>query len=564
MKEIGKKVFPFFILFLLGLVLIYPVLQSGFYPMHDDTQVARVQQMAKALSDGMFPVRWVYDLGYGYGYPIFNFYAPFAYYIGSLFVFFGLSPLLSTKLMIALPVFIVGFGMYYLAKESWGRIGGLASAILAMTAPYVAVNIFVRGAIAEYYAYSFIPFLFYFLYKAYISGKMRFVIFGALSFAAVILSHNLTAMILGFFLFFLCFLLLFISIRGKSYRGIIFIFVTLIFGVLLSGFYWLPALLEMSYTNVSSQIGGGADFRDHFVCLPQLWESPWGFGGSVSGCLDGMSYRLGKLHIFLFLMSMPLIFMAISSRRRTMVLSGAVLSLVACFFLLSVSESVWTIISPFEYIQYPWRFLSILSLSTAFIGGSCVMYADQFFKGKYKAILQGVFCLFVIGAVGILYIKLFQPQTVLPVVSDSYTNVDVLRFHTSKISDEYLPLGFETPEDDSAVVFEKVRITEGTGTITILIDKTQELFFTVTNATSAVVKINTAYFPAWHMYIDSQEVLDFSKSQGMSVSLPDGDHSIRLIFKQTPYEIMGNLLSVVGIIFLIIGIIVRSRLKVFL
>ena len=34
------------------------------FPIHDDTQVARVYEMGKALSDSMFPVRWVEDLGF--------------------------------------------------------------------------------------------------------------------------------------------------------------------------------------------------------------------------------------------------------------------------------------------------------------------------------------------------------------------------------------------------------------------------------------------------------------------------------------------------------------------
>ena len=57
---------------------------------------------------------------------------------------------------------------------------------------------------------------------------------------------------------------------------------------------------EMGYTNVSSQVGGGADFKDHFVCLSQFWNSLWGFGGSTKGCIDGLSFRLGKIYVFTF------------------------------------------------------------------------------------------------------------------------------------------------------------------------------------------------------------------------------------------------------------------------
>src|SRR5258708_28033380 len=82
---------------------VLPLFHAGFFPMHDDTQVARVFEMGQALKDGMFPVRWVSDLGYGYGYPVFNFYAPLAYYFGGILVLFGLNALIATKVM-----FVVG------------------------------------------------------------------------------------------------------------------------------------------------------------------------------------------------------------------------------------------------------------------------------------------------------------------------------------------------------------------------------------------------------------------------------------------------------------------------
>src|SRR5258706_6997293 len=94
-----KKLLPVIIVLLLSFWAIRPLLNSGFFPMHDDTQVARVFEMKKSLNDGMFPVRWVADLGYGYGYPIFNFYAPFAYYLGGFLNLVGLNALAATKLM---------------------------------------------------------------------------------------------------------------------------------------------------------------------------------------------------------------------------------------------------------------------------------------------------------------------------------------------------------------------------------------------------------------------------------------------------------------------------------
>ena len=114
---------PLLILFLLTLPAIWGILTPGFFPMHDDTQVVRVDQMYRALISGQFPVRFVPDLGYGYGYPIFNFYNPLPYYFGALFMALGLDALLATKLMFIFPIILSGLTMYLLARRSLGEGG---------------------------------------------------------------------------------------------------------------------------------------------------------------------------------------------------------------------------------------------------------------------------------------------------------------------------------------------------------------------------------------------------------------------------------------------------------
>src|SRR3989338_2731644 len=163
--KIIKNIFPIFIVLILSFFSIKPLLMSGFFPIHDDTQVARVYEMGKALSDGMFPVRWVADLGYGYGYPIFNFYAPAFYYISGFLTALGLNALLSTKLTAIFAILLSTVSMYLLTKEFWGRWGGILSAVLYTYAPFHAVDIYVRGAFAESFAYGLLPLPFLGLYK---------------------------------------------------------------------------------------------------------------------------------------------------------------------------------------------------------------------------------------------------------------------------------------------------------------------------------------------------------------------------------------------------------------
>src|SRR3989344_2128292 len=124
-----KKYWGLFIVLILSFWAIEPLLIQGFFPIHDDTQVVRVFQMAQALTDGHFPVRWVKDLGYGYGYPIFNFYAPLPYYIGGLLTMLDLNALIATRMMMGIGVLLAGIFMYLFSRKFWGEVGGLVSGL---------------------------------------------------------------------------------------------------------------------------------------------------------------------------------------------------------------------------------------------------------------------------------------------------------------------------------------------------------------------------------------------------------------------------------------------------
>ncbi|MDP2649856.1 MAG: 6-pyruvoyl-tetrahydropterin synthase-related protein [bacterium] len=438
-----KRYYGLIIVLILSFWAIRSFFIPGFFPMHDDTQVARVFEMAKVLKAGVFPVRIVPDLGYGYGYPIFNYYAPLSYYVGAGFVFLGFDALIATKLMMALGVVLAGIFMYLLAREFFGEFGGIVSGLFYLYAPYHAVDIYVRGDVAEFYAYAFIPLMFLGIYK-------KNILIGSIGFAAIILSHNLTAMMIAPFLLIAILLNSYSAFKNKksfilNYSSLIFIF-----GLAISAFYWVPALLEINKTNVFSQIGGGADFRDHFVCIGQLWDSLWGFGGSVAGCTDGLSFKIGKLHILSVAASvLILIYLKLKHKHFNNIYYLSILGiagfLISFFLMLDVSKFIWQAISIMAFFQYPWRFLILASFFSSLLAGSLIFLARQLNIKPYLVAFPLVFFLLFFNS------KLFIPQTILPRTAADYTNEYALKWTASKISDEYLPPDFKKPKNQNDV-----------------------------------------------------------------------------------------------------------------
>lgn len=550
-----KHIGLFFVLFV-SFIAIRAFFVSGFFPIHDDTQVARVYEMGKALKDGMFPVRWVNDLGFGYGYPVFNFYAPLAYYFGGFLVFLGINALLATKIMMATAVVLSGISMYVLGKEFWGKRGGVLCATLYIFATYHAVDIFVRGDVAEFWAYAFIPFVFLGMWKTY--KKTTIFSFGltAISYAFLMLSHNLTALMVSpFIAIFALILIVLLFLQKKPFAGFVS-FISLLLGLGISAFYFLPVFFEMKFTNVLSQIGGSADFHQHFVCLGQLWQSPWGYGGSAPGCQDGFSFMLGKMHVLFAILAIPTLILLFKQKLHKAVYLGAFLCFALSLLLtLQESEIIWNTIPIMKFFQYPWRFLLLAAFFNAFLGGGTIILLDKL-KGIIGSMYQTLFYIILLGLVLFVQVKFFIPQRFNGNQNDHYINYPGIQFGASNLSHEYLPKNFAVPKYLSQLP--KNVFSAEMGTISLNTNLTQIKQAQIISSTATKVHINVAYFPSWKLLVDNSSVILRQVSNGMDAYIPAGKHNLILYFAETPVERAGDIVSLTSILVFLIGIIYLS------
>jgi len=526
------------LLVVLSFWAIRPLFQPGFFPMHDDTQVARLFQMAQALSDGQFPVRTVSGLGYEYGYPVFNFYAPLAYYFGAVLNLVGFSPLAATKLMLAFGLIAGGIFSYLLVKKIWGKAPAILAGVLFVYSPYHALDVYVRGAVGEMWAITFLPLLFWGIYKIYLREDNGWLP-AALGLAGVILSHNLTALILAPFLVVLLIAQLPKSKHKTSYLILNAKFIALALG--LSAFYWLPALMEMSLTKVVGQLGGGADFRDHFVFLDQLWASPWGYGGSAAGRLDGMSFMVGKIHLILACLSVVIGFSALAWP------AFFILTLVCLLMTNYISQPLWQTAPFMAFIQYPWRYLGLASLGLAV----CASYLAIKLKWPIIAVIIGI---------AILYNqRYFQPQTYLAKTSADYTNREELIWHTSRISDEYLPVGFPVPVTRQDVARSRLEVVSGQVNFYSQNLRSNRQTFRIEAIGDSRLQINTAVFPWWQVFLDGGKI-SYSVSNGFILAdVPSGTHFLELRYISTPAQSLADVISLLALIAIVVYAVIPAE-----
>lgn len=130
-----------------------------------------------------------------------------------------------------------------------------------------------------------------------------------------------------------------------------------------------------------------ANFADHFVYPFQLLSAAWGFGVSVPGWADGLSFQLGLAAVGLSAMAMILK----AARKPAEAVAGAadspeegaaswerafwgwVVALAAIILLvLPLSAPVWRVTGLDELLTYPWQLLALAGLPLAFLAGSTI------------------------------------------------------------------------------------------------------------------------------------------------------------------------------------------------
>ncbi|MGQ9518153.1 MAG: glycosyltransferase family 39 protein, partial [Anaerolineae bacterium] len=289
-----------------------PLLAPGyFFQAHDAPHtVFFLHAFDKALRDGYLIPRWATDFALGYGYPLFIFYAPLAYYVAEGFHLLGAGLTVAVKLTYVLGFFLSTVSMYFLGRRLFGRSAGLLAAMLYTYVPYHLVDVYVRCDLAESFAYLFLPLTLLGMLEVVEQGSRRSVALAGLAYAGLMLTHNGTALI---FTPLLAGYVLFLLIRqglgmgwGRAARAAGLALAAGLLGVGISGFFFLPALLEREYIVQEQWIQGSFGYYKHFVFAGQLLSSFWGYGYAGEGLADEMPFQLGLFPVLLSLAAVVL------------------------------------------------------------------------------------------------------------------------------------------------------------------------------------------------------------------------------------------------------------------
>jgi hypothetical protein len=528
---VKKYLIGFGIVVFMSLFALKPLFGSAYFPMHDDTQVSRVIVMGKALREGQFPVRWVSDLGYGYGYPIFNFYGPLPYYFGGCLYALGMDAVIATKIMFFVGALLASVFMYIALTPIVGVAQAILASVFYMYAPYHAVQIYVRGAVGEYWAYAFIPLLFYGLWGVRNTSNRRHILVGGIGLAGIIVSHTITGFVVTCGLGIYTVVLLALgAMKKRSVVDVMSLIRFILLGVGLSAFFWLPAFFEKQFTSVEGMVWDTTDYRDHFVCLPQLWNSLWGFGGSAKGCVDGLSFKVGKLHVIGAFVGLFTWIAGKKMKWNSLFIPTTIVFFLSLFMTLQISESVWKLIPFSGYIQYPWRFLTYVAFGSSVLA-SGVLFVKQ-------RLMRIVFVLIVVIAVVFVNAKVFTVQYSYKQPSLYFENREDLRFRVSKISDEYLPPQIKRPVSENDIVRGTIVQGQDIRVESEYESSTYNKYPVIAPKTTEIV-IQKAYFPGFRYLVNGKVQKPVLVDGLPHLTVPEGRSVVEIFFDNTPVRTLG-------------------------
>jgi hypothetical protein len=525
-------------------ILVLPafavLIRPGYFPMHDDIQGMRLLQMANCIADLQIPCRWVPDMGFGFGYPQFNFYAPLPYYSVIPLVLVGGSILESVKVIFVVSVIGAAVGMYLLGSYFWGIRGGIVSALFYVYAPYRALNMYVRGAVGELWGMMFLPFVFYFTLKV-LEGSKKSILPLSLSVAGLALSHNITViMILPFYILFVVFS------KKLSLKKIVNLGISGVWGLGLSAFFVLPAFFEKGHVHVETILQGYFNYLAHFISVRQIFLSTfWGYGVSVLGELDTMSFTVGILHWIIPVLSIFLLVYLNRLAKAKLVVLFFILGLMGLFMAHSRSVFLWNNIPVASYIQFPWRFLAIgtFFFSTA-AGGIVAALPNKRAKTTLIAILFLVLILF--------YGSFFKPKNWIDTTdSEKFSGESWQKQQTISIFD-YLPIYAKYPPASSAQ--EKPEILDAEGRFLNGGKGTNWQKWEIEMEGEGKLRLQLFDFPVWEVKVDDEAVvIDNGNDLGLiTVSVPKGAHAIDARLRDTNLRRFSNLLTLFSLVAILI------------
>ena len=571
MRNLWRALRPYLILALLGGALIWPLLGPD-VPCTDDGQLYYYQTAALEYSvrHGLLYSRWMPDAALGYGLPFFNYREPLPRYLVLGLALAGFSVPRALNLTAALAILATGWGTYRLARDVLDdEVAGLVAGAAAMAAPYVLLNVFRRGALPESVALALTPWVFRAFWRAGRSRRGLGAAAGAaLGWAALILSHNISALLMAPALAGYALLIGWLE-RPRNrdvprwvggLRSLLRMGVAYAGGLVLAAFYWVPAFFEKNLIRIGAATATrNNSYIYNFVAPAEVFAPPAPVNPAWLN--PPMVIRLGLVMAIMALIGGVGGWLAYRDReRRAQIAAFAVMGIGYLLMVFPLSRPVWDAIPVLAFVQFPWRLVGRAALAVAVLAGAAAGAIRCWLPAQHRrravpALTGGLAILLLVTALPESYPLQWCPLPPRPTI------VDVNRFERDVLpgldnEGSYFPAGVTLPHDSPLLAdYEAGRTPQRLdvsaappGAEVAVRYRPPGATATISTPEAFTARYLSYAFPGWVVRIDGERtaIAPEPESGLITFTVPAGEHEVVIRFGTTPLRAVSSAISLIG------------------
>lgn len=501
------------ILILLSLIIfsipsVVSLFQNGF-PLTDDGNwmIIRLSSFYENLREGQFPVRFLSRLNNGYGYPVADFLYPGFLYLGSLIHILGFSFETTIKIILGISLISSSVFCFLWLRKLVDDFSAFLGSLVYLYFPYHLYDAYKRGSVGEVLSLAILPLILWQI-------ERKSIFWSAIGIFLLILAHNTLAVLFLLFIFAYMGFNIYIS---KNRRQLLYEYTGMsLLGLGMSAFFWIPAVFDLQYTVFSkTQV---SEWDQYFANIDQI----------------------GLLSIFTFgLILLLILFKKIDIKKHRLTVLILVVGMITAFMASSLSAFLWNVF-PVAFIQFPFRFLSLVIVCVAFLSAVIV----SVFANYSKIIIS----LFIIILMFVNSISFISP-TIYQNYPDSFYSTNQA---TTTVKNEYMPKWVkQIPVTNT---FVKVQNISGEEMINVKKTTVNKIIFQTFLSDNRIIQINTIYFPGWSVYANGGlKEINYDNENGLiRFVLEKGQNDVRVVFEETPIRLLSDLISMLSLISLFV------------
>jgi hypothetical protein len=540
-----------FISLFISLAIVSPFFWLGNATGHDfQYHAASWLDAAEQWKQGVVYPRWTEWANYGLGEPRFIFYPPNSWMLGA-----ALGSVLPWNrvpmVFILLVQTFAGLSAFALARRVLSERGALFSAACYAANPYALLIVYMRSDFAELLANAFFPLLFLLALQVcdlLESGVQvqrwrpsRMIAAFAVVFAAVWLSNAPAGVIASYSSFAL---FAFAGLMRRTWQPFLRGVAGLALGFGLAGFYILPAAYEQRWVNIGQALSTGLLPSENFLFTvindPEHTLFNW-----IASTIAVLLMILTGLAALVARREEP------NSRRildNRVWLALLLLAGIATLLMLRFTAVFWAVLPKLRFVQFPWRWMSLLCVVFAIFLGSAM-------GRKRWGWVWALASFALIGGTGVVLAQRGWWDTQdIPVLREA-----IAQGSGFEGTDEYDPAGDDhtniPTKSSEAKVMDTDSIPGPNYQPAIHVDRwsPEDKEVSVSSREGFFLGLRLLNYPAWRAEVNGAQVTprggdDYNQ---LIVPVPAGESRVSVRFVRTWDRTLGDVLSMLAAFFLL-------------